>query len=50
MKKFINRNAPVFIIGGITLAIFLIIITLSQKDTQPPTKLIEASKLILGKI
>ena len=44
MKKFINRNAPVFIIGGITLAIFLIIITLSQKDTQPPTKLIEADE------
>ena len=44
MKDFIKRNSPVFVIGALTLFVFLIIIVLSQKNLSQRPQLVAVSE------
>ncbi len=46
-KELIRRNMPVFVIGGITAFIFLLIILLAQRKPQSQTQLIEVDNIDL---
>lgn len=44
MKDFINRNSPIFVIGGFTLVIFIIVSLISQFKKQKSPEMIPLSE------